>query len=518
MAIPIGFICILLIFKHHPMNQTIRLTKIFNLSNIFRIASLIVLTGISPACSGPGSVYTELKREPLITPDYSGITIPPNIAPLNFTIDEKAENYLVKLHSSKGDLFSVDSRNGVISISSGKWKKLLGQCRGGELVMEVFIKQEGHWIKFQPIINHVATDSIDSYLVYRLFDQGYLTWNKMGIYQRCLENFDESPIMLNSMSDHNCMNCHSFCKNSSRTMLFHMRGNLPGTIIYRNGKISRVNTKTSQTISPGVYPAWHPDGRYVAFSVNHITQAFYATADHRREAIDSLSDLILYDTETNKISNCAAIASKDRLETFPTWSPDGRYLYFISAIALPPDRYKQIHYDLLRIAFDPGTRQFGSVDTVVSSTRTGLSVSFPRISPDGKYLLFCMSEYGNFTIWHKDSDLYLMNLETNEITKPDINSDQAESYHTWSSSGRWIVFSSRRIDGAFTRLYFAYFDSNGKAHKPFLLPQKDPLFYKTFLKSYNVPELITSAVDLNPRILSGIARSVSLNATFEISK
>jgi hypothetical protein len=129
-----------------------------------------------------------------------------------------------------------------------------------------------------------------------------------------------------------------------------------------------------------------------------------------------------------------------------------------------------------------------------------------------------MTEYGNFTIWHKDSDLYLMNLETNEITKPDINSNQAESYHTWSSTGRWIVFSSRRIDGFFTRIYFAYFDSNGKAHKPFLLPQKDPEFYNTFLKTYNVPELITSAVNLNPRNLSEIARSVPGDASFEKNK
>jgi hypothetical protein len=111
-----------------------------------------------------------------------------------------------------------------------------------------------------------------------------------------------------------------------------------------------------------------------------------------------------------------------------------------------------------------------------------------------------------------------MNLETNEITKPDINSNQAESYHSWSSTGRWIVFSSRRTDGFFTRIYIAYFDKNGKAHKPFLLPQKNPLFYNEFLKTYNVPELITSAVDLNPRILSKIARSIPVNASFEINK
>jgi WD40-like Beta Propeller Repeat len=500
------------------MHQTIRLTKLLTLNNLFKAASLIIVSLILFSCSGPGKDYNEIKREPLITPDYSGITIPLNIAPMNFKINEKADKYLVKLHGAESDPVSVASAKGNIIISAKKWKKLLGQCKGKELFVEVFIRQQGRWTRFQPIINHVAADPIDSYLVYRLFDQGFLTWNKMGIYQRCLENFDESPIMVNNMSERNCMNCHSFCNNSSNTMLFHMRGKLSGTIFYRNGKITKVNTKTSQTISPGVYPAWHPGGRYVAFSLNHIAQAFYATPDHRREAIDTLSDLILYDAETNKISNCAAIASKNRFETFPTWSPDGRYLYFISAVAIPPERYREIRYDLLRIAFDPETRQFGAVDTVVSSSRTGLSVSFPRISPDGKYLLFCMTKYGNFTIWHKDSDLYLMNLETNEISKPDINSDQAESFHSWSSTGRWIVFSSRRMDGLFTRLYISYFDHDGKAYKPFLLPQKDPEFYNTFLKTYNVPELVTSAVDLNPRILSEIAKSASVNASFENNK
>jgi len=111
-----------------------------------------------------------------------------------------------------------------------------------------------------------------------------------------------------------------------------------------------------------------------------------------------------------------------------------------------------------------------------------MSVSFPRISPDGKFALVCMSKYGNFTIWHQESDLYFVNIATKQMSKPDLNSPQSESFHSWSSNGRWIVFSSRRIDGRFTRPYISYFDEQGTAHKPFVLPQKDPDFYLTFFE------------------------------------
>lgn len=498
------------------MNQNTQQSKALHMINYIIKGSLFILTILLFGCSGSVADYVELNQQPQIYPDYSGITIPPNIAPLNFKIEEKAEKYYVRLHPSDGKGIAILSGDNKIIISSGKWKKLLEQCRGKDLLTEIFIKQEGIWKKFQTITNHVATDSIDNYLVYRLFDQGFELWNKMGIYQRCLENFDETPIMINEMSEGNCINCHTFNRNNSQTMLFHMRQKLPGTIIYRNGKLSKVNTKTTQTGSPGIYPAWHPGGRYIVFSVDHIYQLFLPSGNKLREAFDGASDLVLYDTETNMESNCAGIATKERVETFPTWSPDGRYLYFCSAKTVPIEKFNQAKFDLLRISFNAANHQFGTVvDTIVSSSQTGLSVSFPRISPDGKYLLFCMSSYGSFTIWHSDSDLYLKNLETGAISKPDINSNFSESYHSWYSNGRWIVFSSKRSDGFTTELYISYFDPNGTADKPFILPQKDPDFYKTFLRSYNIPELVTSAVKLNPRNLSEVTESQPINASFD---
>jgi hypothetical protein len=478
----------------------------------------MVLLILSFGCSGNLKSFSEEGRDASIFPDYNGVTFPPNIAPANFKIMEEADKFRVNIHAQGKNGIFINSGNGKVIIPGSRWKRLLKTCRGNDLFVDINAKKNGKWLKFNTIINHVASENIDDYLVYRLIEPGFETWNKMGIYQRCLENFSEKPVMINDMSDGNCMNCHAFCLNNSNTMMFHMRAQHGGTIIYRNNKLEKIDTKTSNTISAGVYPSWHPGGRFIAFSVNNIVQMFHSAPGIKVDVIDTLSDVVVYDTETRIISTCDALSTKENFETFPSWSPDGKFLYYCSARTIPLVKYDQIRYDLLRIAFKPESKQFGTVDTVVSASKKRMSVSFPRVSPDGRYLLFCMSNYGNFSIWHPESDLWLKDLKTGEITKPDINSGQTESYHTWSSSGRWIVFSSRRLDGMFTRPFFAYFDSAGQAHKPFILPQKDPVFYDTFIKSYNVPELVISEVMLNPRILSGVTYDNAIPATFENAK
>lgn len=174
---------------------------------------------------------------------------------------------------------------------------------------------------------------------------------------------------------------------------------------------------------------------------------------------------------------------------------------------------------MLRVSFDANTHKFGTeADTILSSAKTKMSISFPRVSPDGRFILFCMSAYGNFTIWHRESDLCLIDLVTGSMAKPDINSDQTESYHSWSSNGHWIVFSSRRINGLYTMPFFSYFEGDGHFSKPFLLPQGNPLFYDLFMKSFNVPEFATSEISLNPRILADIAKKEAEKTTFAVKE
>jgi len=478
------------------------------------IFSVLLVSFFLGSCSDDISKSKKVDQNANIYPDYSGITIPCNIAPLNFAVKEPADKYVAVYNFKSKEMFRVTSGEGVISVSSGKWEKLLKEAKGQDYTIDIYIKKDGSWLKYNTITNKISTDSIDNYLVYRLIDPGFETWNKMGIYQRNLSTFDETPIMVNTMSGGNCMNCHSFCMNNSNTMLFHMRAENAGTYLYKDGIIEKLDTKTDSTLGPGVYPSWHPGGKYVAFSTNRIVQTFHAIPDKKIEVLDTLSDVIVYDLKAHSISTAPAISSKGRLETFPTWAPDGKSLYYCSAKSLSPKEYKDIRYDLLRISFDPENNSFGSVDTIYKASSIGKSISFPRISPDGKFAMFCLSDYGNFSIWHPESDIYLLNLATKEVTKPEINSDQTESYHTWSSNNRWLVFSSRRLDGLHTSPFFSHMGDNGIFSKPFILPQENPLFYEQFLKSFNIPELVKTKVNLDPRIISEELNKKSIKVKF----
>lgn len=197
-----------------------------------------------------------------------------------------------------------------------------------------------------------------------------------------------------------------------------------------------------------------------------------------------------------------AISSENAFETFPCFSADGQSLYFASAVAVDTveRNYEKVKYSICRIAFNTENQTFGEkVDTLYNARTEGRSAVFPRISPDGRLLVFTVSDYGNFTIWHRDAELYVTDLKTDDTRAlTEINSEDVESYHSFCSNGRWMVFSSRRDDGLYTRPYFTHIDSLGQFSKPFMLPQKDPRnYYLMQNNSYNIPEFIKREVDLN---------------------
>lgn len=462
----------------------------------------LFLIGAFVSCSAPIQIDKTIDEKPVIFPDYTDVTIPPNIAPLNFMLETTEKEACAWFSVGKERLEEIKAKKGCITLPASKWKRMLQAAKEKTIEVTVAVKEGNQWVGYAPFSIQVAAEPVDSYLAYRLIEPGYELWNQMGIYQRNLENYTQSAIIENKMSGNNCINCHSFCMQNPDKMLFHMRATYPGTLLVDGDRVEKLNTKTEQTLSSLVYPSWHPSGKYVAFSVNTTKQAFHLNHKNRIEVYDAASDVVVYDTEKHEIVTSSRLFSKNAFETFPTFSPDGKTLFFCTADAHPmPFEYAEVKYSLCSISFDPSTRSFGTVvDTLYNARQEGKSVSFPRVSPDGKHLLYTLSAFGNFSIWHTDADLYLADLTTGVSMPMDRwNSPDVESYHSWSSNSRWVVFCSRRIDGLYTRPYIAYLDEEGNAGKPFLLPQADPLFYDRLMKSYNIPEFITGKVKVSGR-------------------
>lgn len=480
--------------------------------------ALVVL--VMQSCSG-GSMKIDgvVGKEAQIYPDYKEITIPWNIAPLDFCVTEHNGDIALKIEGRESSIYVRGGRDGNFEIPVRKWKEMLAGNRGGELTFTVCEKFEGKWKSYKPFRMYVAEDEIDPYLAYRLIPPGYGLWRKMGIYQRCLENYDQTSIFKNSLTNDNCMNCHSFPNQDPSSMSLHMRAKNGGTLLMRNGELEKLNTKTPETISALVYPFWHPSERFIAFSTNKTAQFFFMCHPNRIEVFDSNSDVVVYDVGRHEIFSSPLIKSERSFETFPAFSPDGKSLYFCTTAAVDsmPLQYKEVHYSLCRIGFDPENRTFGNAVDTLFAASDSLSVSFPRVSPDGNFLVFTHHHFGNFSIWHKDADLWVTDLRSGQSEPLTVaNSMDVESYHSWSSNSRWLVFSSRRDDGLYTRPYFTYIDSSGTARKPFLLPQKNPKkYYGELMFSYNIPEMVKGKVKTDKHDISKLMRNdPGINVTY----
>ena len=469
-------------------------------------------------CGSPSvpEVFTETGSLPKIYPDYTNVTIPVNMAPLTFQLDEQADDMIARY--AVGDEEIVCEGKAQPGIND--WRVLTEKAKGSAITVDVYALKADQWTHYKPFSIFVSPDSIDSYLSYRLIFPSFVSYEALTINQRCLENYDESVIYDNILGsfekDGQCINCHHYQQYNPERMQFHVRQFNGGTVIAYDGKLKKVNMRNDSILSAGVYPAWHPWLNLIVYSSNKTTQSFHTTHHNKIEVYDSESDLIAYNVDNDEITNLENDTTE--MEVFPAWAPDGKTLYYCSAHYVKQDstlsrsrevakRSEEIKYNIYKKNFDPETMVFGPRELVFSADSLNKSATLPRISPDGRYLMFALAEYGVFHIWHHDADLWLLDLQTGEArAAEEINSPDTESYHSWSSNGKWVVFSSRRDDGTYTRPFFAHMDKDGHGTKPFELPSADPNYHREFMKCYNIPEFMHGPVTIKPQTFADLLK------------
>jgi hypothetical protein len=465
--------------------------------------ALVILLALLGGCARR-TESAEAGRRASVYPDFDGATIPPNIAPFNLKVLEKGQRFEARISGAAGEPIELSSASGSFAIPPDAWQRLLKANAGGEVRTDLYAKTGSGWQHFETLRNPVAPEEIDPYLVYRYIPPIYDKWGRISIRQRDLRGFDERVLFDNGSAGSVCVNCHTFLNHRTAEMLIHARptrpGQIPAMILVRGGRAEKIDTRIGGR-GAASYPAFHPGGKLVAFSRNSLLQIFHATGAEAREVVDRDSDLGLYDIDSGKTFTAPPISRTDRMETWPTWSPDGRYLYFSSAAQTsanrqsPPPNWDTIRYDLDRVSYDAATGRWGDVETVVAAAQIGRSISEPVVSPDGRFLMFTGHDHGSFPIFQPSADLYLVDLGSRAVRRIDeLDSERADSYHSWSSNGRWVIFSSKREDGVFTRLYIAHAEPGGHFGKPFVLPQRDPEFYRSCAMLFNRPELIAEPV------------------------
>ncbi len=455
--------------------------------------------------------------EVTVSPDYFNIEVPPNIAPLNFDVKGVTNGTpRVTFRAPDGD--ALTAKGPAFRFPPRRWRAFLEKHRG-EALVGTLVAGETTICSFT---NRVSRFPIPSHLTYRLVQPLYSNYKVMGIYQRDLTTFKEKPLYHNLQESRpQCVNCHTYNNGDPKQYLFHTRVAFAGTQVV-SAKYGRVKIlpKLPNDYPFGVYPAWHPSGDYIVFSCNDTFQKFYSFDLDKVEVMDAGSDLFLYGLKDGKVTMIEE--GPTLFECFPTWSPDGKFLVTSSArspfgdipIQQMPEQYDKVRYDLSVRTFDEKTLSFSPRRILVNAITSKMSFTFPRISPDGRWLVFTAGPYGVFSIWHRTADLWVFDFRTGDARAlNELNSPAAESYHCFASNGRWMVFSSRRDDGVYTRPYFAAFDpATGRFSKPFILPVEDPAEHMRRFLSYNIPEFSDGPVRESPRQLRKLVESVPREA------
>ena len=466
------------------------------------LLSLLLLAALAvQGCAGGDSATAvDGSAGPLVIyPDYKDVTIPANIAPLNFRYAMEGVRK-AKTTFSLGDK-SVTLKGDEVEWSLKKWKSFLAGAEGRTITVTAEAMVDGKPLRDSWSV-HVSEDAIDGWLTYRLIEPSYQMFNEVSIMERCIENFDETVLCDYAHTDNSCINCHVHGQSRGDYSLYYIRGPQGGSILNQGGRLRKLSLKTDDMLSATVYGELHPGGRFGVFSTNVILPSFHTEAVARMEVFDSASDLTVADFENNRMINVPHVARPDAWETFPCFSADGRSVYYCvsDTVALPQD-IVNARYDLLRADFDPDTGIIGEqVDTVWSGRAHNASVCHPKASPDGRWLMFTVSDYGTFPLFHPECTLYLADLRSGEVRPMDeIKGNKSDSYHSWSSDGKWFVFASKRGDGQYGKPYFCHLDADGRATKPFVLPQKSSRFYVYNLKSFNVPDLGNASTGMTAR-------------------
>ena len=329
-----------------------------------------------------------------------------------------------------------------------------------------------------------------------------------------------SRLLLEGM--HSCANCHSFSADG-RTFgmildgpmgdkgLYAITSVQPHTSIRKEDVISWESSRY-KPLAPmriGFMAQVSPDGRYVVSMINGAEEYdranyyMYYTGtykDYRFEQVfyPTRGILAWYSRATGRIQPLPGADDPRYVQTDAVWSPDGKYLVFARTEAkdpYPPDwklpehandpEETPIQYDLYRIPFNGG--RGGRAEPIIGASHNGMSNSFPKVSPDGRWIVFV--ECRNGQLLRPDSQLYIVPTQGGQARRMRSNMPLMNSWHSFSPKGRWLVFSSKSRS-PYTQMFLTHMDEQGNDSPPVLIDSATAAN-----RAVNIPEFVNVPPD-----------------------
>jgi Flp pilus assembly protein TadD len=323
------------------------------------------------------------------------------------------------------------------------------------------------------------------------------------------------PIVLQDLPV--CGNCHSFSGNGSVLGLDVDYGNDKGAyailpvskdMVLDDKKIITWSDykKGDGNVTFGLLSQVSPDGRYVISTVKDRA-VFVATPDiwFSQLFFPIKGILVVYDTQTGTFKPLPGADDPEYVQSNPTWSRDGRTIVFARTKAYKKDVVanatsvllsekdvpefvndkEPFKFDLYRVPFNEG--KGGKAEPIQGASHNGKSNYFAKFSPDGKWIIFCKAE--NYMLLMPDSELYIIPAEGGEARRLRANTPRMNSWHSWSSNGRWLVFSSK-ANTAYTQLFLTHIDEQGESTPPVVLDR-----FTGSDRAANIPEFVPLPAD-----------------------
>jgi tetratricopeptide (TPR) repeat protein len=323
---------------------------------------------------------------------------------------------------------------------------------------------------------------------------------------------DTSHVVMHDL--HTCANCHSFALNG-KTLGLDMDGPQNDKGLYamvpiakhmtiRNEDMVSWSSFPSENGSPvrvGFMSQVSPGGKYVVTTTRppgtKSSQFYYVSnfKDYRFLQVFYPTRGILqwYDRAEKKLRPLPGADDPNYVQSNAVWSPDGKFLVFSRAEAKDPYRPDgkmaayandpvevQIQYDLYRIPFNDG--RGGTPEPIEGASHNGMSNSFPKISPDGKWLVFVQAKNGQ--LMRPDGKLYIVPVEGGKARLMNCNTPLMNSWHSFSPNGHWLVFSSKSRS-PYTQMFLTHIDEQGNDTPPVLVENATAAN-----RAVNIPEFV----------------------------